>query len=155
MTRQARGRQLICRIKGGVRKAEKRKSRGPKSRYEVQVVVNGHVTQAYADTGADLCVMSLKTAMRLKLPLSKTKMQIRPYGSKSKPCKGLYIGTVMYGDQVTNAKFYILKDDVETLLSGRVCEELGIIRLNESHIRRLDQADPQKEELLKSFPKLF
>ena len=155
VARQARRRQLICRIKGGVRKAEKKKSRSPKSRYEMQVVINGHKTEAYADTGADLCVMSLKTAKRLKLPLSKTKMQIRPYGSKAKPCKGLYVGTVMYEDQVTNAKFYILNDNVETLLSGKVCEDLGIIKLNESHIRRVGQADTQKEGLLKAFPKLF
>ena len=146
---------IVCRIKGGVRKTSKARKQ-KFSRYEVQVAINSQYIKAYADTGADICVMSHETAKQLKLPLIKTKMRIRPYGSKSKPCKGLYVGTIMFEDQVTNAKIYVLKDNVETLLSGKVCEDLGIIKLNENIIRKANQEeDPHKEKLLKAFPELF
>ena len=123
----------------------------------VEVVINHHKITAYADTGAEINIMSYDTAKRLKLPLQKTRMRIRPYGSRSKACKGCYTGTIMYGCAVTNATVYIIDKPVETLLSGSTCEQLGIIEFHEAaHVGRTEtQTDPQKEALRKKFPSIF
>ena len=88
-------------------------------------------------------------------------MKILPYGSKSKTCKGVYIGTIMYGDHVTNAAIYVVKDNVETLLSGKVCEELQIIKfLDNQRVNHLQMEEEEEEtihqkSLREKFPELF
>ena len=72
-------------------------------RYKVNVTIRGKTTKVFADTGADICIMSYATAKKLKLPLQNTNMKIRPYGSSTKSCKGCYTGSVMHGGAVTNA----------------------------------------------------
>ena len=73
----------------------------------------------FADTVADISVMSKKMADDLDLPLTKTRMKIKPYGMKKKiRCCGLYVGPVMYGDKMANVGIYVVKGDVEALLSG-------------------------------------
>ena len=52
-------------------------------RYQVNVIIKENEVQAFADTGADISVMSLRLATKLGLPLQKTKMKIKPHGSKS------------------------------------------------------------------------
>ena len=135
----------------------RKKKSSKETKYEVEVIIKEHTAKAYADTGADICVMSRKKAKELNLPLQKTKMRIRPYGSKTMKCHGCYIGTIMYGNAVANVCLYVVKQDVETLLSGSVCEELGIITLN---VRRnttecSSTEDPKKVELINKFPQLF
>ena len=125
-------------------------------RYEVDVVINGEVVSAFADTGADISVMSKERAKALGLKLCKTKMKIRPYGSKAVRCKGCYVGTIMHGDQVVNACIYVVNQKVETLLSGKVCEELGIIEFTPKPVRRATaDACPHKNRLRNAFPKVF
>ena len=46
----------LTRRVGGVRKTTKR-NKAP-GKYEVTVAINGKETTAYADTGADICIMS-------------------------------------------------------------------------------------------------
>ena len=83
-----------------------------KHRYEVEVIIKEHKVKVFADTGADVCIMSKKQANKLGLPLSKTRMSIHPYASEK----------MMYGDNVANIGIYVL--------NGRVAEELGILTLN-------------------------
>ena len=94
-------RPIIFRV-GGLRKTSKYKKK-KLGKYEVMVVMNGKEIRAYADTGADVCIMSLENARKMNLPMQKTKMKIRPYGSKAKRCTAHYTGTIMFGDAVTNA----------------------------------------------------
>ena len=125
-------------------------------RYEVEVAINGEITKVFVDTGADISVMSMDQAKALGLKLCKTKMKIRPYGSKPVKCKGRYIGTVMYGDNVVNTCIYIVKQKLETLLSGRVCEELGIIEFNPQPVRRtISDTCPHKTRLAAAYPSVF
>jgi hypothetical protein len=142
---------------GGARKTG-RKGKTP-GKYEVEVIINGKETTAYADTGADLCIMSHENAKHLRLPLSKSRMKIRPYGSKAKSCKGKYTGTVMFGDAVANTTIYVINKQAETLLSGAVCEQLGIIAFNDTAVRSVKANEPElsaeKAELLHTFPNLF
>ena len=139
-------------------------------KYLVEQVINERKTMAYADTGADINIMSLKTAKELKLPLQKTRVKIRPYGSKPLRCKGCYTGAVMHGEAVTNVKIYVFKKKVETLLSGKACEDLGIITFRrdttgweeseaddeeKEEIRRLNLKDKYRQKILQRFPDAF
>ena len=76
-------------------------------------------------------------------------------------CCGYYIGTVRYGDAVANICLYVVKQDVETLLSGRLSEELGIIKFNqpprgpEEVIRKVDIKDTVKASIMSQYPEVF
>ena len=145
------------RVNRSIRRAAKSK------RYEVGVVIKETVVKAYADTGADICMMSKRQAKALGLKLMKTKMTIRPYGSHKMKCCGYAVVSVMCGDRVANVGVYVLNKNVETLLSGPVAEELGIITFNGggavvdedvSHVKKVDVEDPLKEQIKQKFPNL-
>ena len=59
-----------------------------KPRLQVDIVIKEQKVNAIADTGFEICVTFLRQAQELGLPLSKTKMKIHPYGSKSMKCCG-------------------------------------------------------------------
>ena len=146
----------VTRIRRMRRKTKHVRRAAKTPRYEVEVLVNGETTKAFADTGADIPVMSRSRAKKLGLKLSKTRMKIKPYGSKAVNCKHCYIGTIMHGDHVVNACVYVVKQEVEFLLSGRICEELGIIEFNPQTVRRtVADASPHKIRLAAAYPRLF
>ena len=146
----------LPRIRRMRRKAKRVRRKPAAPRYQVEVVINGNTVKAFADTGADVSVMSKRQAKELGLKLCKTKMKIRPYGAKSVRCKGCFIGAVMHGDQVVNTCIYVVDQDVETLLSGRVSEGLGIIEFRPHAIRRAaTDSCPIKTRLQDAFPAVF
>ena len=65
----------------------------------------------------------------------------------------------MHGENVVNACIYIVRQKLETLLSGRVCEELGIIKFNpQPTVCRAEvesDTDKHKTSLITAFPKVF
>ena len=135
-----------------------------KPRYQVEIVIKETAVTAFEDTGADICVMSLVNAKSIDLPLTNTKIKIRPYGSKSIKCAGFYEGTVMHGQAVANIKMYVVDQQLEMLLSGRVCEALGIIKFNsepafenaEELIRRTGTSqDEHTAKVIQRFPNVF
>ena len=148
----------VTKIRRVRRKAIRKVSTKP--RYQVDVVINESLVPAFADTGADISVVSLKTANSIKLPLTKTKARIRPYGSKPLKCVGYYDGTIMFGSTVANTRIYAIKQSVETLLSGKLCEELQILKFNpqpidsQTSIRKVS-ADRYKESLIQQYPNVF
>ena len=150
-TRRTKTRRVakhVIRIRRTRRKARHVQKAARSPRYEVEMVVNGQITKAFADTGADIPVMSKSQAKALGLKLCKVRMKIHPYGSKPVKIKQCYIGTIMYGDQVINACIYIVKQEVEFLLSGRISEEFGIIEYNPAPIRcTAAEAGPCKSSL--------
>lgn len=91
-----------------VHKVKHKKSK-KKPRYQVDVIIREKVVPAFADTGADINVMSYKTASKLKIPLKETKTKVRPYGSRSLECAGYYDGTVSIGDAFSVARFYVIE----------------------------------------------
>ena len=146
--------RLIAHVRRVSPKARIRKS---SSRFEVQVMVKEKAIKAFADTGADVSVMSLETANELNLPLTKTKLKLRPFGSKSIRCKGSYIGTVMFGNNVANVQFYVVPKPVETLLSGAAAEALGILTLNipgtvAADVLRTECVEDEVQEILADYP---
>ena len=84
----------------GIGKA--RNSQPTTSKYKVKVIIRGKPTTAYVDTGADICVMSKKTARKLNLETSPTDMKIRPHGSRAQKRLGVYMGTIMQNKHVTH-----------------------------------------------------
>ncbi len=66
----------------------------------------------------------------------------------------------MCGDNVVNTCIYVVKQDLETLLSGRVCEELGIIEFkpqpdHQSVRRTSSDGCSHKTRLAAAFPSVF
>ena len=140
---------------GGRRYANARRT---KSRYTVNVTMKERKVPVFCDTGADICIMSEATARRLKLDVLPTAMVIRPYGSKSQKCKGETCCTIMFNKSVANARFYILAAKVETLISGAVSEELGIIKMNPTgttNVLRTPVVSKRKSKILTKFPSIF
>ena len=66
----------------------------------------------------------------LFVEVHKTKIKIKPFGSKTLRCSGYYVGTVMCEDGVANLKIYAINEDVETFLSAQAAEALGIIKFD-------------------------
>ena len=101
--------------------------------------------------------MLARNARKLKLKTLPTSMKIKPYGSRPQKCLSVYTGTIMFGQDVTTTDIYIVKKNVETLLSGTVCEELGILMIIRTAYTLKVEREPDiaKEELIKRFPNIF
>ena len=155
-----------CRFIGHVRRAGVKCKKKERSRYEVDVVVKENIVTMFADTGADISVISKGLADKLQLPLQSSRMKIRPYGSQPMKCLGYYVGAVMFDNRVANIRIYVVDKEVEPLLSGYAAEALGIITLNSqtedvesnksylSSIKRV-ASTPYGKELMKKFPECF
>ena len=155
-----RVRAHAARFVGHVRRTVRRsKGKKKKPRYQVPVIIKGKEVMMFADTGADVCVMSKSMSDKLELTLMRTRMKIKPYGAKAGiRCVGYYVGPVMYGNVVANIGIYVVKKKVESLLSGAASEALGIISFSgqQEEIRRsVASEDPLKEELMETYPKVF
>ena len=145
----------IVRRVGGKRYPDVRRT---KSRYTIDVIIKERMVPVFCDTGADVCIMSKTNARRLKLDVVPTAMTIRPYGSKAQRCMGETIGTVMFNENVATTKFYILDAKVETLLSGAVSEELGIITMHpegSDREARTSRISETKSRIMAKFPTIF
>ena len=138
------------------------KSRRKKSpncpRYQVPVVIKEKEVSMFADTGADISVIPKTLADELDLDLVKTKMRIKPYGSRRRiRCVGYYVGPVRYGEEIANVGLYVVKGDAEALLSGSASEALGIISFHgNQHVRRTEEAEcPIQQVYMSQFPSVF
>ena len=157
-TRRIFGKIKAVRLVGKVRKKQPYKR---KSKYEIDVIIKEKPVTVFADTGAEICIMSKKVAKATGLRIIPTDMTIRPYNSPSTPCLGETIATVTYGERVANVKFYVVAGKSETLISGAVSEALGIIRFES--IRRtqnntqipVNTEDREKRKIYEKFPRIF
>ena len=147
-----------------VRRSKRRSTQVKRSRYLVPVVIKEQLVDVFADTGADISVISKKLASSLGLPLVKTDMRIKPYGLKKRiKCTGYYVGPVMYDGTIANLGIYVVNRDVEPLLSGYASEALGIITFNGSQVRRseaneagsLEVEDPETKVIIDKHPDIF
>ena len=136
------------------------KTSGKSPRYQVSVVIKEKPVVVFADTGADVSVVSFALATKLGLPLVKTKTRIRPYGAKEcLKSLGYYMGPVMYKDVVVNVGMHVVDGDVEALLSGRAAEALGILTFHGKErklVRRSAVAKGSfRDNILSKFPDVF
>ena len=112
-------------IRGGRRR--KPRKHGEKKDFHTSVTINGAPVIALVDTGADVNVMSKTAAKSIGLKWKKSKIKLRPYGSKPIKICGIYHGPVKFNDNVVEAEIFIVKRSLETLLSGDTAEDLGIV----------------------------
>ena len=155
LTSEVTGRHIYGARRVGIRRT-KPKRNPSKKRYEIVVGIRQRPIKAFADTGADISIMSKKTADHLNIQPVKTAVKIRPYGSRTIKCVGQYISPVRFGETVTNVQFYVVKKDLETLLSGPACEELGIIKINdEPDIRNVAAPNNRIAKIVNQFPNVF
>ena len=129
-----------------------------KSRYTVNVIIKETKVPVFCDTGADVCVMNKKKAKKLGLDIMPTTMKIKPYGSRPRRCFGEAVCTIMNNSNVVNATFYIIDRSVETLISGKVSEELGIIKVEkpeDPEVWYTRPVSPSHQVLVRKFPSLF
>ena len=66
--------------------------------------------------------MSMEEARRLDLPLQKARLKICPYGWRPFRAIGKYEGTTIYGSSVIPGVWYVVKKQLEPLLSGELAE---------------------------------
>ena len=74
-------------------------------------------------------------------------------------CVGYYVGPVMYKNIVANVGMYVVKGNVEPLLSGAVSEALQIISFHgdqkDGQVRRNTVEDPDAEVIISQCPNVF
>ena len=106
-------------------------------------------------------MISASLVAELKLPLAKTRVQIKPYGTnKHLRAVGYYVGPIRYKYIVANVGMYVVKGEVETLLSGKASEALRILTFHgeekENWLRRSTLVeDPEGEFIMKQYPGVF
>ena len=92
-------------------------------------------------TGADLNVMGKTTAEKLGIKHDKSKIKLSPYGSKPLRVHGVYNGPISFGDSETKSEIYIVKHNLETLISGDTAEKLGIITFHPDELYPVNLVD--------------
>ena len=151
--------RFVAHIRRSTGSARKR-SQVIQSKYQVPVILKEKEVLMFADTGADISVVPKSLADELELPLVRTKMRIKPYGMQKRiRCVGYYVGPVMYEGEVANVGLYVVKGEVEPLLSGAASEALGIISFNgtkDAGVRRCSaETDPVKKKYISKYPSIF
>ena len=162
--RQVRRVRKVFRIQGA-RQARGKKGKGTNHNFQVEVAVRGKIVRATTYTGAEINVMPKRMAAKLKLPLEKSRLRISPYGAKPFRVIGKYEGSIVFGDMVTTATWYVVnKKNIEPLISGPTAERLGIIKFNsdplqkEKSIERImvdKTSSKENNHWLKKYPKVF
>ena len=132
-------RKVSARRVGGRRHAPHKRR---KIDFHTRVIVEGASIEVLVDTGADVNVMSKKTASKLGLKWSKNNTKLRPYGSKSLKVCGVYTGQIEFGDRSVEAEIFIVRLTLESLMSGITAEELGIISFHA--VNRIEE-EPDEE----------
>ena len=113
------------------------------------ITIGESTIDVLVDTGADVNVISKKTATKLGIKWKKSTTKLQPYGSKSLKVCGVYTGPVGFGEKSTEAEIFIVRQDLESLLSGATAETLGIITFHAvNHVEEVgcDENDEEGEE---------
>ena len=114
-------------IKGGKRCKPTRKTNGQKGDFHTSVTINESLIHVLIDTGADVNVISKEEATAIGITWNKSKIKLRPYGSKPLKVCGKYQGPIAFGNNAIQTELFIVKNHLETLISGDTAEALGII----------------------------
>ena len=132
--------------------------------YYVNVYVNDNQIEMLVDTGSDVNVMSLQEASNIGITnWVKIDVKLRPYGSEPLKVCGVHHGTIGFKSTSVEAKIYIVKQPLETLLSGNTAEKLGIISFHtinmidnsSSHVDIPHSDDKIINDILQKFPNVF
>ena len=114
-----------------------------------RLVVGSSSVNVLVDTGADVNVMSRLLARKIGIKWTKSNVQLRPYGSKPLKVCGVYSGPIVHGDTEAEVDIFIVKQPLETLISGRTAEDLGIISFHadfDEHINVIEEVEEISDE---------
>ena len=137
------------RVSGRRRKPNNRRK---KIDFHTTINVGGSDIDVLVDTGADVNVMSQKTAHAIGIKWKKCRVKLQPYGSKTVKVRGVYTGPIVFGETITLAEVYIVKQPLESLLSGDTAEELGIISFHPNKAYAVNTVEEEEERDDKQLP---
>ena len=80
----------------------------------------------------------------LTLNGKKYKLKLRPYGSKPLKICGKYEGPIKFGKHAVQSEIFIVKQNLEALISGETAELLGIISFNAVNTVQSENSGSQK-----------
>ena len=100
------------------------------SDYKVQVVSNLNLIHAIADTGAKISVCGEVEAKRWNIynKMTPSHVKIKPYKSSPIPVLGVVRSSVTFGSSSVPIIWHVIEGSCETILAGKVAEQLGIIK---------------------------
>lgn len=104
-------------------------NRREKADFHTCVKIGGSVLDIIFDTGADVNVISRKTASDLGLWSVKNRTKLKSYGSISLKLCGIYKGPITFGAITTEPEVYIVRQPLEYLMSSETAKDLGSFRL--------------------------
>ena len=87
-------------------------------------MINDVEVEALVDTGADVNVISRQNALSLGLQWKKSKTKLKPYGSKPLRVCVKLSGTVAFADKSIRSDIFVVKENLESLLSGKTAVKL-------------------------------
>ena len=133
------------------------------------MIINNSLVTVLVDTGADVNAMSRDEATVIGIPWRKSKIKLRPYGSKPLKVCGEFHGPIMIANTEVETEIFIVNTLLETLISGATAEILGIISFNTTNTVQPDTEcnnhsetnnvpetnDPIIKELLKDHSEIF
>ena len=130
--------------------------------FHTTVLINDVEVEALVDTGADVNVISRQNALSLELQWKKSKTKLKPYGSKPLRVCGKLSGTVTFADKSIRSDIFVVKENLESLLSGKTAETLGIISFNtinavteQQDSNNIHDTDSKIDEIVKKYPQVF
>lgn len=114
------------------RRQQQKPCRRRKVDFHTEIIVDQSLVRFLVDTGADVNVMSRRVAKEIGITWRKSKTQLRPYGSKPLKVCGVYTGPLIYKNTEVKTEIFIVKQPLESLISGVTAEELGLISFHAS-----------------------
>ena len=102
--------------------------------FKVQLMINNSLASVIADTGAKVSVCGEKEAKQWNLDkkIIKSNATIKPYKSPPLGLIGVARCAVSFGNRSIPVIWRVLPGSCETVLSGKACEDLGIIEFNKT-----------------------
>ena len=131
-------------IKGEKRCKSNNINRVSKRDFHTSVEISDAPINVLIDTGADVNVISEKEADSINIKWKKYKLKLRPYGSKPLKVCGKYEGPIKFGKHAVQSEIFIVKQNLEALISGETAELLGIISFNAVNTVQSENSGSQK-----------
>ncbi len=118
--------------------------------WNAQIGVNDHNTKFKLDTGASVCVLSDSVPWLKEVKLEKPTHTLRGPGGAKLEVIGTFRANLKYRQRRIQEQVYVIRNQPCSLLSKKVCVQLGLIKLND--VGEVIHSPP---DFRKEFPQLF
>ncbi len=99
--------------------------------WNAQIGVNDHNTKFKLDTGASVCVLSDSVPWLKEVKLEKPTHTLRGPGGAKLEVIGTFRANLKYRQRRIQEQVYVIRNQPCSLLSKKVCVQLGLIKLND------------------------